>query len=123
MQNAGGTFCRPPLPEHIHCRLSYPRSSQAGAFYFRLVPSFLRSVAYFSQLWRDIPAGRGIARHFLIDRQYETVPKFLSERKASHDILSPGNKLPVYYPASLRDNKDLSPVGVIDSSPVASATG
>ena len=53
----------------------------------------------------------------------ETVSNFLSERKARHDILSPGNKLPVYYPASLRDDKDLSPVGAIDSSPVASVPG
>jgi hypothetical protein len=48
----------------------------------------------------------------------ETVSNFLSERKARHDILSPGNKLPGYYPASLRDDKDLSPVGTIDSSSV-----
>ena len=55
--------------------------------------------------------------------QFEIVSKFLSERKTWHDILSPGNKLSVYYPASLRDDKDLSPVGAIDSSPVASAPG
>ena len=48
----------------------------------------------------------------------ETVSNCLSERKARHDILSPGNKLPGYYPASLRDDKDLSPVGAIDSNPV-----
>jgi hypothetical protein len=44
-------------------------------------------------------------------RLVETVSKYLGERKTSHDILSPGNKLPVYYPASLRDDKDLSPFG------------
>jgi hypothetical protein len=55
----------------------------------------------------------------LVDgRLEETVSKFLGERKTPHDILSPGNKLPVYYPATLRDDKDLSPVGAIDSSPV-----
>ena len=48
----------------------------------------------------------------------ETISNFLSERKIRHDILSPGNKLPGYYPASLRDDKDLSPVGAIDSSSV-----
>jgi hypothetical protein len=47
----------------------------------------------------------------------------MSERKTWHNILSPGNKLPGYYPAFLRDDKDLSPVGAIDSSPVASAPG
>ncbi len=58
----------------------------------------------------------------LVDgRLEETVSKLLSERKTSHDILTPGNKLPGYYPASPRDDKDLSLVGAIESSPVASA--
>jgi hypothetical protein len=48
----------------------------------------------------------------------ETVSKSLCERKTWHDNLSPGNKSPGYYPASLGDDKDLSPVGAIDSSPV-----
>jgi hypothetical protein len=34
------------------------------------------------------------------------------------DVQSPSNKLLGYYPASLLDDKNFSPVGVIDSSPV-----
>jgi hypothetical protein len=54
----------------------------------------------------------------LLGQASEIVSKSLSERKTWQDILCPGNKLPGYYPASLRDDMDLSPVGAIDSSPV-----
>ncbi len=62
--------------------------------------------------------GPASCRSVAMDQQDETVSKFLSERKTWHDILSPGNKLPGYYPASLRDDKYLSLVGANDSSPV-----
>ena len=54
----------------------------------------------------------------LVGHASETVAELGSDKKRWHDASFPGNELPGYYQASLRDDKDLSPIGVIDSSPV-----
>jgi hypothetical protein len=48
----------------------------------------------------------------------ETAAKWEPEGKRWHDAFFPGNELPGYYQVSLQDDKDLSPIGAIDSSQV-----
>ncbi len=57
---------------------------------------------------------------YLWGRFSETAAKLESEEERWHDASSPGNPAfragPSYYQVSLQDDKDLSPIGAIDSS-------